>query len=96
MPESTFEWPEDEDEEDDEDDECDKDEELEDLYLPGWPEARPKAKRSTRQMNFIVSFLSRCSEDLVDFSKALNVAVRLLIWNENSPLFISFWNMNAG
>ena len=44
-----------------------EEEELEDfLQLPGWPEAIPKAKRSTRQMNFIVSFFG-CSDDIVDF-----------------------------
>lgn len=43
---------EDEEDEEDEDDECD--EELE--VFPGLPEARPNAKRSTKQTIFIVSF----------------------------------------
>merc|ERR1719225_44609 len=62
LPESTFECPEDEDdeEEDEEDDEEDDDKDDEE------DEAMPSAKRSTRQVNFIVSFLG-----LVDYSKAL-------------------------
>ena len=47
-------------------------------YLPGLPETRPKAKKSARQMSFIVSF------------NGLVVASNegLVIKNENSPLFI--------